>query len=250
MGIGKILFEQRTAHRLSQEELANILNVSRQSVSKWETDAAVPDLDHLIKLCDTFHLSLDALTGRVSCDETVPTDHSADFSAHQRIIGYILLAVSLIAAVLIALLAKEETTAILSALIAAAVFACSLVCLSVRRHAGYWCAWIAFAPITVLSPFIVSLHIFRFGALVLLIWYGIMGGFAKKQFGGQRIPANRRRAGALLAGWIVTVGVWVWMHLTTVNTLLPFTVVNVLVYAAFARLVTATAAYTARDKTD
>ena len=71
MSIGKILFEQRMAHRLSQEELANILNVSRQSVSKWETDAAVPDLDHLIKLCDTFHLSLDALTGRVSCDETV-----------------------------------------------------------------------------------------------------------------------------------------------------------------------------------
>ncbi len=47
MSIGKKIFELRTAKNLSQGDLAEILDVSRQSVSKWETDSAVPDLDKL-----------------------------------------------------------------------------------------------------------------------------------------------------------------------------------------------------------
>lgn len=44
--------------RLSQGDLAEVLEVSRQSVSKWETDSSVPDLDKLIKLSQLFGVTL------------------------------------------------------------------------------------------------------------------------------------------------------------------------------------------------
>ena len=50
MRIGENIFRLRTARGLSQGELAERLDVSRQSVSKWENGAATPDLDKLVKL--------------------------------------------------------------------------------------------------------------------------------------------------------------------------------------------------------
>lgn len=46
---------------ITQEELAEHLNVSRQSVSKWETGEAYPETDKLIALCDKFAVTMDAL---------------------------------------------------------------------------------------------------------------------------------------------------------------------------------------------
>ena len=64
MSIGEKIYELRTAKNLSQGEVADLLGVSRQSVSKWETDGAVPELDKLMKLCDLFGVSMDELTCR------------------------------------------------------------------------------------------------------------------------------------------------------------------------------------------
>ena len=61
MTLGERICAQRTAHHLSQTDLADTLGVSRQSVSKWETDASVPDLDKLVKMCELFETSLDQL---------------------------------------------------------------------------------------------------------------------------------------------------------------------------------------------
>ena len=47
MSIGNNIYKLRTAKNLSQGDLADLLDVSRQSVSKWETDAAIPDLINL-----------------------------------------------------------------------------------------------------------------------------------------------------------------------------------------------------------
>lgn len=49
---------------LSQEELAEKCNVSRQSVTKWEASESIPTIDKLILLTDIFDISLDELTGR------------------------------------------------------------------------------------------------------------------------------------------------------------------------------------------
>ena len=62
MMIGEKIKELRTAHNMSQEQLAEALNVTRQSVSKWETGKANPDMDKLIQLANLFEVSIGALT--------------------------------------------------------------------------------------------------------------------------------------------------------------------------------------------
>lgn len=59
--LGQRIMAYRTKAHLSQDSLAELLEVSRQSVSKWETDASVPELGKLVRLCQVFGVSLDEL---------------------------------------------------------------------------------------------------------------------------------------------------------------------------------------------
>ena len=63
MTMGQRLSAQRKLKGMSQEALAEQLNVSRQAVSKWESDAAVPELDKLIALARIFCVSVGWLLG-------------------------------------------------------------------------------------------------------------------------------------------------------------------------------------------
>ena len=55
------LYEQRKQRGLSQEELASRLNVTRQTVSKWEVGDSTPDMEKLTLISDLFDISLDEL---------------------------------------------------------------------------------------------------------------------------------------------------------------------------------------------
>lgn len=61
MTLGEKICALRTGKGLSQEDLAQRLEVSRQSVSKWETGQSVPDLEKIIRLADLFGVSVDEL---------------------------------------------------------------------------------------------------------------------------------------------------------------------------------------------
>lgn len=61
MDISEKLLKLRKTKNLTQEELAEMLDVSRQSVSKWETGQCVPDADKLPALSDIFGVSVDFL---------------------------------------------------------------------------------------------------------------------------------------------------------------------------------------------
>ena len=61
MKLSEKIVELRKANGMTQEELANICNVSRQSISKWEADIALPEMDKLLLIGDTFHVSMDVL---------------------------------------------------------------------------------------------------------------------------------------------------------------------------------------------
>lgn len=63
MTLGERILKYRKKARISQEELADRLNVTRQSISLWETDQTVPSLDSLITLAQIFGISLDELCG-------------------------------------------------------------------------------------------------------------------------------------------------------------------------------------------
>ena len=65
MNIGEKIYNLRKKKNLSQEDLASILNVSRQTISKWETGESNPDIDKIVPLCNFFEISTDEfLKGR------------------------------------------------------------------------------------------------------------------------------------------------------------------------------------------
>ncbi|MCI8965714.1 MAG: helix-turn-helix transcriptional regulator [Clostridia bacterium] len=72
MNIGEKLFELRKEKNLSQEEVADKLNVSRQTISKWETNQSTPDFDKIIPICELFEISTEELlTGKKAEGEEV-----------------------------------------------------------------------------------------------------------------------------------------------------------------------------------
>lgn len=69
MSIGEKLLELRKEKHLSQEEVANRLNVSRQTISKWETDQSTPDFDKIVPLCKLYEITADELLGEAKGKE-------------------------------------------------------------------------------------------------------------------------------------------------------------------------------------
>ena len=68
------LFDLRRQAGLSQEELANLLGVTRQAVQTWEAGTSRPDMDNLVSLADYFKVSLDYLIlGREPAPPSAPT---------------------------------------------------------------------------------------------------------------------------------------------------------------------------------
>ena len=61
MSFGENLQRQSTKMSLTQDQLAEILDVSRQAVSSWERDEQSPEIAKLLKLASILHVSLDRL---------------------------------------------------------------------------------------------------------------------------------------------------------------------------------------------
>ena len=61
MNLGDKLIELRKENKMSQEKFAEILGVTRQTISNWENYKNYPDISTIIKISDVFHISLDIL---------------------------------------------------------------------------------------------------------------------------------------------------------------------------------------------
>lgn len=61
MEISSQIKQRRTAAGISQEELADLIFISRQTLSNWETGKTYPDINSLLRLSEVFHVSLDEL---------------------------------------------------------------------------------------------------------------------------------------------------------------------------------------------
>lgn len=59
LNLGEKIYNLRKKKNLSQEDLVSILNVSRQTISKWETGESNPDIDKIVPLCNFFEISTD-----------------------------------------------------------------------------------------------------------------------------------------------------------------------------------------------
>lgn len=63
-GLGERLYDLRTKAGYSQEQLAELLGVSRQAVSRWEVGQGKPEIDNVVKLAQIYRVSVDyVLTG-------------------------------------------------------------------------------------------------------------------------------------------------------------------------------------------
>lgn len=93
MTMGEKILRLRKARGWSQEELAEQIGVSRQAISRWESDSAKPDADNIVALCDLFGISADYLlstdstAASISAGKPVPSVDKS--SLHRLIIGIV-----------------------------------------------------------------------------------------------------------------------------------------------------------------
>lgn len=159
MTLGKRISTYRTARRLSQEEVAEHLAVSRQAVSKWETDRAVPELDKLVALSDLFGVTLDQLVkgeeeplppsdapppGGTGDRTEAPAKGPWRPSSTRCVIGALLLCFG--GAVTLWLL-LHGVGLLFSLILGGPLLLCGGYALVVRRHLAVWCVWTVFLAI-------------------------------------------------------------------------------------------------------
>lgn len=158
MTLAEKILQLRTAQNLSQGDLAERLEVSRQSVSKWETGQSVPDLDKIIKLADLFGVSVDQLVreeARSEPERPQPTPEPQVIYVEKRaertaaqITGICLMVLGCITTVL-GLLANG-----IGLLIGLAIVVISLPLVLARKHPWLSCGWVIIALCyAVFSPY-------------------------------------------------------------------------------------------------
>ena len=108
MTLGEKLQKLRKARGWTQEELSEKIGVSRQSLSKWESDGALPDTANIILLADLFGVTTDYLLREAEASQSTPDESPAVPSVVQLVpppkkappaalvIGYILLTIGLL----------------------------------------------------------------------------------------------------------------------------------------------------------
>lgn len=95
MTLGERLFEYRNSINISQEKLAEKIGVTRQTISKWETDQSTPDFDKIIPLCEAFGITTEELIkGEKSQDNEKKEQQQDDYTKKRNKRKAIVLSIS------------------------------------------------------------------------------------------------------------------------------------------------------------
>lgn len=178
MTIGEKIYKLRTEKNLSQGELSELLEVSRQSVSKWENGAATPDLDKIIKLSEVFGITIDELikgdftvSSKTEGSQTTVTTKNESTFPPRKIVGTVLFSLSLIIAFICFVIGGLE--GILSGILfSAPLILCGIICFIFKKNIGLWCAWAVFFAVDMflrMATGTSSSVIFNFQALLFYI---------------------------------------------------------------------------------
>ena len=89
MSIGQRIQQLRTQHHFTQQQLAQELHVTRQTISKWENDMSLPDMDMMLHICQYFEVELNDLLGieKEKIDEVTLNDiysHMTHYQDHLK----------------------------------------------------------------------------------------------------------------------------------------------------------------------
>lgn len=163
MNLGERIYKLRSAKNLSQSDLAEILDVSRQSISKWENNNAVPELSKLIKMSELFQVSLDDLAKDNSTTDmdSYNTNPASLEELHnnlpiRKILGTILLSLGFITIIIFTMLLGISNF-VFSCILSSPLILCGIICLSFKKHLGLWCSWVVYFSIDVYLRFATGL---------------------------------------------------------------------------------------------
>ena len=152
MTLGENIVRLRTQKNWSQGDLADALEISRQSVSKWETDASIPELDKLLKLSELFGVTLDELVRGEDVPKTEPVPASfapqatPEREKRRTIAGTVLLCTGAVILVFCLLLAGDPLTGLL---FASPFLICGIICFAVKQRVGLCCGWAVYPSVLI-----------------------------------------------------------------------------------------------------
>ena len=225
MTLGEKICRLRKARGLSQGDLADALGVSRQSVSKWETDSSVPDLDKLVALSRRFGVTLDELVcGEGDAEkEHEPEPLPAAQPQGRQVLGGVLLAVGLLGLLLFTLLWGLEGL-LLGLMFLLPFLLCGVLCLKVRRRLGLWCAWAVYLPqqvywtmatgitwrLVLTTPhFTREMNYFRlFIGWIMLAVMAALTVATARSFSGLRKEPTPKMVGVTAVLWVAALLIW------------------------------------------
>lgn len=237
MSLGERIYTLRTEKNLSQGDLAEQLEVSRQSVSKWENNNAVPDLEKIIKLSEIFEVSLDELVkGKMVTEEIteyIPQKQETASTTTvelnfppRKIAGTILFCMGFVVLLFFTLMG-----AALGGLVFCLPFVvCGIICFVCKTNVGLWCAWAVYVLLDIFLHYATGInrsavmltHLWtaemNYGRLAvawfLVLVLGVIIAVTVIRLGKQPIAAKDKGVNRLLIAWLVVLtlqgATWVW----------------------------------------
>lgn len=219
MSLGTAISRLRAEKNMSQSDLAEALGVSRQSVSKWETDSSVPELDKLVRISQCFGVTLDELvrgeTAGPAVPERPPEQPAAARTARpaRLTVGILLLCMGF----LTVLILTGAGSLAAGLLFASPLLLCGVICLLARRRAGLWCGWAVYLLADAYLRWAVGVN-FRLTWLTLMFtpemnyirlavgWGQLLGMvllvlLTVRSFRKSRLEPDRRKTWILRIGW-------------------------------------------------
>lgn len=210
MNLGEKIYQLRTEKNLSQGDLADRLDVSRQSVSKWENNMAVPDLDKLIKLCDIFEISLDELTGREKIEKSVISAISKNTTIEpNKIAGYVLLGTTILGAII------TLVTVPTAIFICIPLLICTIICFRVQKHSWFWCVLTAYLFFEATLCFGMDETVMHSAKSIFIIVMTVLNIICIKDI--PALPKNKRIIILIISEFLAlvcigTVALWLYMN--------------------------------------
>ena len=228
MTLGENIVRLRTQRNWSQGDLADALDISRQSVSKWETDASVPELEKLLKLSELFGVTLDALVRGEDAPRSEPAaaevqNDPSSFAPQavpardksRSIIGTVLLCTGAVIVLLFLLLFGSIFSGLL---FGAPFFLCGVICLTAKNRVGLWCGWAVYACVDLYLRFATGLswttafmtHLWTAQmnyARLAISWVQLLGMLVMivctvRSYRTLKLPATKKEGTWLIAGWL------------------------------------------------
>lgn len=223
MSLGENINQYRRGKGMSQGDLAAALEVSRQSVSKWENNAAVPELDKLVKMSRLFGISLDELVSGEAPASPAPPQ-AAPVASRNRFSRRQMFGIAFWCFYALIVLALALSGEGLSGMLPGLPFLiCGALCYGSKvKHLGLWCSWVFALPL-VYIPFYEYIRIYEARLITAVLWVGMLL-FTLWSLRKETVTLTRRNLVLLILGYAVwfgyitirilkLAGVWNWIML-------------------------------------